>query len=135
MAISQLYVVTEAPSLPECGLFDSQWLRPGLTVNEKGQLFSFSALSSLPFSTPQAAFQRCPTCLSALPNVPFCRSFELAWAWRKQTASDTVHAVTALLEVATAKQVAAHDDTKDRFWYVTKRKQMLFLGMRNVSVD
>ncbi len=48
--------------------------------------------------------------------MPFCRSFELAWAWRKQTASDTVHAVTALLEVTTAKQAAAHDDTKDRFW-------------------
>ncbi|DBB00209.1 hypothetical protein WJX77_012186 [Trebouxia sp. C0004] len=50
-----------------------------------------------------------------LTDVSF-RSFELAWAWRKQTASDTVHAVTALLEVTTAKQAAAHDDTKDRFW-------------------
>ncbi len=70
----------------------------------------------LPFSAAQSAFQCCPICLSAPYNVPFCRSFELAWAWRKQTASDTVHAVTALLEVTTAKQAAAPDDTKDRFW-------------------
>lgn len=47
---------------------------------------------------------------------PDCRSFELAWAWRRQTASDTVHAITALLEVTTAKQAAADDDAKDRFW-------------------
>ena len=46
-----------------------------------------------------------------------CRSFELTWGWQKQTASDTVHAVTALLDMTTAKQLAANDDAKDRFWY------------------
>ncbi len=84
-------------------------------IQGKGQ-FCLSALPNLPFSACQSAFQCCPICLSAPYNVPFCRSFELAWAWRKQTASDTVHAVTALLEVTTAKQAAAPDDTKDRFW-------------------
>lgn len=44
------------------------------------------------------------------------RSFELVWAWRRQTASDTVLAVTALLDMTTAKQAAADDDAKDRFW-------------------
>jgi len=98
----------------------SQWHCPGLTGRDN---FAFqrcpiclSALPNLPFGAAPSAFQRCPICLSALYNKPSCRSFELAWAWRKQTASDTVHAVTALLEVTTAKQAAAHDDTKDRFW-------------------
>ena len=40
------------------------------------------------------------------------------WGWQKQTASDTVHAVTALLDMTTAKQLEAHDDAKDRFWYI-----------------
>lgn len=41
----------------------------------------------------------------------------MVWAWQRQTASDTVHAVTALLDMTTAKQLAANDDAKDRFWY------------------
>jgi len=113
-AILELYVITAALGLPECGAV-RQCHCPGLTIPGKGQL-CLSALYNLPFSAAQSAIQHCPVCLSALYNVPFCRSFELAWAWRKQTASDTVHAVTALLEVTTAKQAAAHDDTKDRFW-------------------
>ncbi|KAL3155460.1 hypothetical protein ABBQ38_011016 [Trebouxia sp. C0009 RCD-2024] len=50
-----------------------------------------------------------------LTDVSF-RSFEMVWAWQRQTASDTVHAVTALLDMTTAKQLAANDDAKDRFW-------------------
>ncbi|KAL3138636.1 hypothetical protein ABBQ32_006397 [Trebouxia sp. C0010 RCD-2024] len=49
-----------------------------------------------------------------LTDVSF-RSFEMVWAWQRQTASDTVHAVTALLDMTTAKQLAANDDAKDRF--------------------
>ena len=54
------------------------------------------------------------------------RSFQLAFGWRRQTASDTVHAVTALLEVtSTAKQGAADDDAKDRFWYACAASKLL----------
>ena len=40
----------------------------------------------------------------------------MSWAWQRLTASDTVHAITALLDITTAKQLAANDDAKDRFW-------------------
>ena len=55
------------------------------------------------------------------------------WAWRRQTASDTVLAITALLEMTTAKQTAADDDAKDRFWWVLPSTVMFFGNFKNLD--
>ena len=56
------------------------------------------------------------TSLLALP----CRSFEIQYSYDRQTATDTVHAVAALLE--TPPQ--GHEDTPiERFWWAWSPKE------------
>lgn len=45
-----------------------------------------------------------------------------------------MHAVTALLEVTTAKQAAADDDTKDRFWYSRTMRLLAACQISSCSV-